>query len=73
MPITEEQAKAYKIVGNILGKLLFTIAIIIVFVASFIFIIISSDTVTKITLGTLDTFLSFTVYKAINHYFPSKK
>ena len=73
MPITEEQAKVYEIMGNVLGKLLFTIAIILVFIAAFVFIIISSDTTTKITLGALDVFLSYTVYRAINHYFPNKK
>jgi hypothetical protein len=73
MTITEEKAKVYKIMTDIIWKNIFSF----ISVAAFVWILIHMTTSNakwqeQVPFAVIEMFLAGTMYKVFSHYFPKK-
>lgn len=73
MSLNEDKAKVYEIIGNLIMKLLFSIAAIVAFFMVLVRYLDTKTTFDAVKYGAIEVLLGSTVFIAFKHFFPSKK
>jgi hypothetical protein len=71
--IDNRKAAVYKILADIFIKVLLSIAVVIAFFVVLVNLLNPKNNYTAISLGTVETILSWTLFRVFNFYFPGKK
>ena len=69
----KENIFVWEALSNMLIKIVLTIVSIIAYFIILYYIINSKSLEERLTFGALDSMLTFTYYKIVNHYFPAIK